>query len=145
MGQIKAARRIDAPVDEVFRIVGDIRNFSKAIPHITNIEFVSEQKFGKGTRFRETRVMNGREETTELEVTEFVENESIRLVADSHGTVWDTTFSIKPAAKGGTDLEMTMDSRPYKLFPMLVFPLIRKSIAKAVEQDMDSVKEFCES
>lgn len=32
---------------------------------------------------------------TELEVTEFVENDHVRYVTDSHGTVWDTVMSVK--------------------------------------------------
>jgi len=52
-----------------------IDNFRKAVPGITSVEFLSETRSGVGTRFRETRVMNGREATVELEVTEFVEND----------------------------------------------------------------------
>jgi ribosome-associated toxin RatA of RatAB toxin-antitoxin module len=53
-------RTIDAPIDVVFATVSDINNFSKAVPHITKVEFLSEQKTGVGARFEETREMHVR-------------------------------------------------------------------------------------
>ena len=101
MSRITVTRTIDAPLDVVFRTVADIRQFSKALPRIVKFEFLSEVKSGVGTRFRETRLMKGKEATTELEVTEFIENDRIRLVADDHhGTVWDTLFAVKAELVG---------------------------------------------
>ena len=88
--------------------------------------------------------MKGKESTTELEITEFVDNDRVRMVADSHGTIWDTVFTVKPAGEG-TDLELTMDARAYKLLPKIMNPLIKGMIQKAVERDMDAVKAWCES
>ena len=81
MSRITVTRTIDAPIDLVFQTVADERRLSQALPHIVKVEFLSDVKAGVGTRFRETRLMNGKEATTELEVTEFVENERVRLVS----------------------------------------------------------------
>ena len=143
MSRTTIQRTIRAPVERVFDTVADINNFSKAIPHIVSAEILSDTKKGVGTRFRETRLMDGKEATTELEVTEYVENDHVRIVADSHGTVWDTVFTVKQAGEG-TELEMTMDANAYKLLPKIVNPLIKGMIQKAIEKDMDAVKEFCE-
>jgi len=137
-------RSINAPIENVFETVADIRNFSKALPHIVNVEFLTEQQSGLGTRFRETRLMNGKEAATELEVTEYQSNERIRLVADSHGTVWNTLFTTSQTEDGPTELVMSMEAKPYKIVPKLMNPLISKLIRKAVESDMDGVKTYCE-
>lgn len=144
MTRIVVERQIKASPEIVFQTVSDIKKFSEAVPHITKIEFLSEQQLGLGTRFRETRLMKGREASTELEVAEFVENDRIRMIADSHGTVWDTLFTVEPAADGSV-LTMTMDARAHKLLPRLLNPLIKGIVKRAVEDDMDSVKAFCES
>ena len=144
MSRIAVTRQINASPEKVFETVADIRNFSQAIPHITNVEFLTEQQYGLGTRFRETRLMKGKEASTELEVTEFVENSLIRLVADSHGCVWDTVFTVEPQNEG-VELQMVMDARPYKLMARIMTPLIKGMIANAVESDMDAVKEYCEA
>jgi len=144
MSQTRVTRTINAPPEMVFKTVSDITQFSKALPHIVNVEFLSEKKSGVGTRFRETRLMNGRETQTELEVTEFVENDHIRLVAvDTMGTTWDTLFSVK-AEHGGTLLSMAMHARPQKWYAKILLFFIGGMVQKAVEKDMDMVKAYCE-
>lgn len=143
MPRANITRLINAPVAKVFETVSDISQFSQALPHIVNVEFLSEQKNGVGARFRETRLMNGKEASTELEVTEYVENERVRLVADSHGTVWDTVFTVK-TTNAQTELTMVMDAKAYKLLPKLMNPLVMIMIKKAIMQDMDAVKAYCE-
>ena len=144
MSRITVTRTINAPPAVVFNTVADIRQFSKALPHVVNFEFLSEVQSGVGTRFRETRRMNGKAATTELEVTEFVENEWIRLVADdNHGSVWDTLFAIK-AEHGQTMLTMTMDAKSYKWMATIAVFFIKGMVRRAVERDMDFVKAFCE-
>lgn len=143
MARIVVSRSIDAPVDLVFKTVADINQLSKAVPRIVKFEFLSETKSGVGTRFRETRLMKGQEAVTELEVTEYIPNDHVRMVADRHGTVWDTVFSVKPG-KEHTELTVAMDAKAYKLAPKLIHPFISPMLRNAMEQDMDAVKAFCE-
>ena len=143
MARISLTRTIKAPLDVVFQTVADIRQYSEAVPHIVKVEFLTETKTGAGTRFRETRLMKGKEATTELEVTEYVANERVRMVADSHGTVWDSVFAVT-SEEGQTVLSLTMDARAYQLLPRLMNPLIKGMITKAVGTDLDLVKAYCE-
>jgi uncharacterized membrane protein len=143
MAQYVATRTIAAPVDRVFATVAHIDRFQEAVPHITNVEFLTETRSGVGTRFRETRLMRGREASTELEVTEYVQDERVRLVSDAGGTVWDTVFTVQ-ASGSGTELSMVMDARPYKLTARVVNPMISRMLTKALETDMDAVKAYCE-
>lgn len=143
MTRTVVTRTINAPIERVFSVVADIRNFSQAIPHIEKVEFLSESQLGVGTRFRETRLMKGREATVELEVTEYVTNDHVRLVSDAHGTVWDTLFTVEEA-DGKTTLTMVMDAKAKRLLAKLMNPMIKGMIQKAVEADLDSVKAYCE-
>lgn len=144
MSRITIARKIDAPADLVFETVADIEKFADVIPEIVGVEFLTDRRSGVGTRFRETRRMRGRESSTVLEVKEFDAHRRIRLVADSHGTVWDTVFVVTESG-GATALEMTMDARPYRLVPKLLNPLMSRAIRAAIEKDMDAVQRYCES
>jgi len=144
MSLITLTRTIDAPSDTVFGTVADIRNFSSAIPEIVDVEFLTDSKTGVGTRFRETREINGKRASTELEVTEYDKNRRIRLVADSHGTVWDSLFTVEPSGER-TVLKLVMEARPYKMLPRLLNPLMKFFIRKAISRDMDAVKVYCES
>ena len=141
--QIKVVRTIGAPAEVVFRTVADIREFSKVLPHVVQFEFLSDITSGVGTQFRETRLMSGREATTELEIVEYVQNQRVRFVAESHGTVWDTTFAVAPEGDH-TKLTMVMDAKANRLLSRLMNMLIKGMVTKAVEKDLDLVKAFCE-
>jgi carbon monoxide dehydrogenase subunit G len=143
MTQTVVSRTIKAPVEKVFDTVAHIDRFSKVVENIIRVEYVTEQKRGVGTRFRETRRMNGQELTVELAVTEYVENKRVRLVSDMQGTVWDTSFTVAPSGQG-TTLTMTMEARAYKLMAKLINPLIKGMVRKGIEKDLDAVKHFCE-
>ena len=88
--------------------------------------------------------MKGREVTEELEVTEYVPHEHVRIVADTNGTVWDTVFRVEPRGDQ-TELTITMDAKAYKLLPKLVNPLIKGMIQKAIGSDADAIKRYCEA
>ena len=143
MANVTVTRRIDAPVDVVFRTVAHVEQFSQAVPDILRVEFLSAVKSGAGARFRETRMMMGREASTELEVTEHVENERVRIVSEAGGALWDTVFTTVPDGEG-TALKMVMDAQPRSASARMTLPLIIGAVRKAVEQDMDAVKAFCE-
>ena len=144
MKPIIALRTIKAPLNFVFRTVSDVRNFRKAVPHITNVEFLSDQQQGIGTRFRETRMMNGREHAVDLEVAEYVENERVRMISDAGGTIWDTLFTVSRLGDD-VELKMQMDVRPYRVLARIMNVLIRGMVVKGVESDLDAVKSFCEA
>ena len=143
MTRTTVTRSIDAPLEVVFETISDIRNFSRAIPDIVDVEFLSDTQTWIGTRFRETRIMRGREASTVLEVTEYVDDERIRLVSDSHGTIWDSEFTVRQHA-GATELTLTMDAQPHAFLARLMVPVTRRFVQSALEKDMDAVQRWCE-
>lgn len=144
MARTSLSRTIDAPIEKVFDTVAHIENFSKALPHIIDVEFLSDKHSGVGTRFRETRRMGKHAVSTELEVTEYVRNERVRLVSDAGRTIWDTVFTTTPAQGGGTELGLVMTAAPYKVMARIMNPLIKGMIRRAIEKDLDAVKAYCE-
>jgi carbon monoxide dehydrogenase subunit G len=143
MSPSKVTRIINAPLEIVFKTISEVSEFSKAVPDVVNVEFVSDTRSGVGTVFRETRSIKDKESTVELEVTEYVLNERVRYVADSHGTIWDSVYTVEKE-DGATLLTLTMDARAHKLAAKLMNPLVRTMVQKALEADMDSVKAYCE-
>ncbi len=144
MATIKIIKEIDAPVETVFTTVADIREFSKAIPHILRVEFLSDRKSGKGTKFRETREINGKEISNILEVTEYKKPEYIRIISDSQGTIWDTKFVVTES-NSHTLLTMTMDARANTWIAKIMNPMLKYFIKKEIQKDIKAVKAYCES
>lgn len=145
MGTNEVRREVAAPADLVFEVVSDIHRFREVIDAIVDVEMHTEGPIGVGTRFRETRLMNGREASTTLEITEYQPPRRVRLVADEHGTVWDTTFDVEAAGPQSCVLVMRMEGRAHKILAKLMNPFIRGMIQRAVEGDMDAVKLHCEA
>ena len=87
--------------------------------------------------------MNGKQATTELEVTELVENDYVRIVSDAGGTLWDTVFKVKQQGEE-VDMNMRMDVRPHNVAAKFITPLIMRFVSDAVGSDMDAVKKYCE-
>ena len=144
MSQTTVKTTINASVETVFSVIADCSQFSKAVPHIIKVEYLSENTTGLGARFRETRLMGKREMSTELKVTEYSNNEYVRMVSDQGGTIWDTLFTVSDN-EGQTNLKVVMDARAYKFLARIFNPLIKGMIKKAIVGDMDSVKAYCEN
>jgi len=143
MSLISCTRDIKASIDQVFTMIADPEGFPARVAHIIDIEFLSDQHTGFGTRFRETRMMKNRESTTTLEITEYEPDSRVRFVADEGGTIWDTVFTLKELTSG-TRLHMEMHARPHKLMARIITPLIKGMIGKAIEADMDATKTYLE-
>ena len=144
MATIEIARTIHAPTPIVFKTVADPAHFARAISGVTKLEFLSSTKCGLGTRFRQSRVLNGKEMTLDFDVIDYVENERVRIVNEIHGTRWDSVITLTPSS-AFTTLTMRMDTKTRPLVPRLLMPLmLRLFIRRAVEKDFDAVKAFCE-
>lgn len=145
MSYFSTTKFINADLEKVFDIVAHIENFSKAVSGITKIEYLSDIKRGVGTRFRETRMMGKRENTVDLEVTEYIENEKVRIVSDAGGAIWDTLFQLRDLGNSTCELSMVMDARPKNIASKLMVNLVKGKVASAVEEDMEAVKAYCEA
>ncbi len=144
MKPITASRSIDAPINVIFQTVSEPEKIRCAVPPITEIEFLSETRHGVGTRFRQGRMMNGREVSCVLELTQFVVNQHVRMFCDQGGTIWDSVFTTTQQ-DDHVVLDLHMDIKPHTLFAKIITPLIRRQIFKGVQSDMDAIKAYCES
>ena len=129
MKRVETTRSIRAPREEVFDTTAHIEDYSYVIPHIVDVEFLTEQRSGVGTRFRETRKMGRRKATTELEVTEYEHPNRVRMVADEGGTLWDTTFTYLNTREG-TDIHLQMDVRPHSILARLLNRFIMGTVVR---------------
>ena len=145
MSSVTVVKDINATAEVVFDCIAHIENYAEIQPDIVNVEFLSEQRRGVGTRFAETRRMKNREETVVLEVTEYNPPKSVRIVSDTHGTVWDTTFTVIPTSETTCRLTLTMEVRAYKWLAKVMNLFIMGMVTRHIEADMDQVKSACEA
>ncbi len=142
MAIYRFSKSIAAPIDRTFEMFADFRNADQRIEAIKKVEVLTDGPVGKGTRFRETRVMFGREATEDLVVTDFQPGRSYSVSAHSCGCdmVCRFDFSSQPT---GTHVEMEMQTKPITLLARIMSPLsffFAGACKKAIEKDLDDLK-----
>ena len=147
MASMKITTQIAAPPETVFDVAADLPNAAEHVDGITKIEMLTDGPVGAGTRFRETRVMMGREATEEMEVTAFDRPRSYTVEATSCGCHFASSFTFT-AEGDGTQVVLNTQSKPLTLFAKLMSPLgalMMGPMKKAMAQDLDCVKAVAES
>lgn len=143
-----ATREIAAPPDLVYRLATDFQHVAEVVEGIVRVEMLTPGPVAIGTRFRETRVMFGREASEEMTVTELVPNRRVALVAENHGARYESSFDFEPIATG-TRVTFSFQATPLttlaRVMGLLMMPLMKKSVFTMCMKDLDDIKRAAES
>ena len=138
---------IRAPRADVFRVFSDIPNACERVSGIQQLEVLSEAKSGRGLRWRETRVMFGKEATEEMQITRFDQPSSYVVEAESHGTHYTSRFSFEEDGRDATRVTWEFVGKPVTTAAKLLSPLallLKGPTERALKQDMLDLKSFLE-
>jgi uncharacterized protein YndB with AHSA1/START domain len=140
--------RFDAPPEEVFRLATDIDAFREWMPNFVRVEKLTEGAFGKGTIWRETRKMFGKESTEEFQVTAAEPGKSLDLFIDGRkGTTGRGEYRFRytfAPQDGGTRLTMEGEIAGMGWFMELLGRVFIGSFKKALQQDLKAMKSHLE-
>jgi hypothetical protein len=145
--QVTMSTRVNAPPDRTFAVFSDLRGAPGRVSGIKKIEVITEGPVGKGTKFRETRIMMGREATENMEVSEFEPGRSYAIACESCGVRWNCRFAFA-ADDGGTRVDVEMASKPVSLMGRLMSPLgalMAGTMKKCLNTDMDELRKAAEA
>ena len=140
--KISLSESIDAPLTEVFGLVSNPLLMSKAFPEsVKKMEVLSAHQQGVGARFRETRLLRGRENVIEIETIEYVENEKVLSVAETGGSLWYTGFAVAPAGIG-TVLTVSMEAKASSLVVRIANFFMKPWLKKGGVEELKKIKEY---
>ena len=125
----------------------DFEHAADNVSGIERLEILTDGPVGKGTRFRETRIMFNREATEEMEITQWENGKSYTVEAESCGAHYSTKFTVEPQG-ASTLVRMDMQVRPLTMAARLMAPLgwlMKGAVKKCVEADMDDLKQGLET
>jgi hypothetical protein len=145
MARFSVAKYVDAPPSLVFSFFTDFERAPERVTEITRLEVLTPGPIGVGTRFRESRRLDGHE-VTEMEVTAFEPSRHYDLRSRSGGTEYRSSFRFLPEGPG-TRVEVDVESAPLSLGARLVAPFTRSlgnAFKQAVVQDVDDLKRRAE-
>jgi len=140
---------IEKPLEDVWKAITDFKNCSDYIESIVKLEIIDEPKDTLiGFKWKETRVMFGKEAIETMWITDSVENEYYETRAESHGSIYISRLSIE-RLEHHTKLTMSFKAEPQKLFAkMFSFCLgfmMKGSMKKALLKDLNDIKSHLES
>jgi hypothetical protein len=147
MAKIEVSRRIAADPDLVFDRAADVANAAEFIGAVTKSEILTDGPVGVGTRFRESRVMFGREATEEMEFVEFERPSHYAVEAESCGARYYSVLRCTPV-EGGTEVSMSFEGTPLSFFARIMSILMKpmmKKIGKQLLKDLDDLAAVCEA
>jgi uncharacterized protein YndB with AHSA1/START domain len=140
---------IEAPPETVWLYTADLDTWAKTVSAIVKVEKLTDGPVGVGTRFRETRVMFGREASEEMTIVEFAEPHRMAFDADSHGCAYHSVMRFEPHADGHTRAIVEFNASPHTLgarvMSLLMGFMMKGSICKALEGDLADIKQACEA
>lgn len=149
MSTLTLKRHIGATPERVFALTTDVEGFPAVVPGIKKTELLTSGPVGRGTRFRETREMLGKEATETMEFVEFSPPTGYAIGCTSCGVEYRTRSDLRAAPAGGTELVMTLDCRPVTLFAKIVNPVMglvmKRIMRKLLEADLDAVRSAAEA
>lgn len=144
--KIALTKDIEQPVDRVFDIFTDLEGAADRIEGIKSLDVLTSGPVGKGTRFRETRVMFKRDATEEMTITSFEPNQRYSVDCLSCGCHYETVFEFLPKGSS-TRVEVTLQMKPVTFMAKLMSPLGRLfagTALKCFERDLDDLKTSLE-
>jgi hypothetical protein len=129
--------------EDVFVFLTDAGNASKSMPKTKEMKKLTEGQVAVGTRYRETRLMHGREEQVELEVVRY---EPPRFYSMRNITAGiETTYHYRcESEREGTRVHLSCDLRARGIRRVLL-PLVAWELKKEDGQHLQQLKAALEN
>lgn len=146
--KVSVAVTIEGTKEAIYQAITDIEHSVDRIDGILKIEVLEKPESGfVGFKWRETRIMFGKEATEVMWVTDVEENKGYRTRAESHGAVYISSFDIEE--QGDTCiLTMGFESQAVRLMGKLMDGIFGKMMAKSTERelmkDLEDIKKHIE-
>jgi len=142
MSGFEMSEWIACPPQRVFEFIIDANNAPQIVPSVKSSVKLTEGPPQVGTRYRETRLMGGKEQPAELEVSEYAapERYAMRNVTDGIETVY--RYQLQPE-RGGTRIDLVCEIKAAGL-KQLMLPLVAFILKKEDGAHLQRLKQVLE-
>ena len=108
MASFSATEWIAASPQMIFDFMIEPANSHKVMHNVTNNEWITDGPVGVGSRFRETRLMNGKEATSEIEITTYEPPHRYSATSTMSGITATYHYTLAPEREG-TRIDLTAE------------------------------------
>lgn len=147
--QMDASHQSTAEPDKVWAVLTDIAGSSETISGITAVERLDTgADFAIGTKWKETRVMFGRESSEVMEVSAIDPGRSYTVVSDGKGAKYTSIMAVEPADGGGSTISMSFAGEPTSAVSRVMSATLGRlaagSMRKMIDQDLKDIAAAAE-
>lgn len=140
---------IKASQQEVFALFSDFKNIQNNISSISDFTILSNKSPNEiGFRWKETRIVFGKEATEEMWLSAIVPPNSYVIEAKSHGMHYKSEYNFTSNNDNSTTVNLTFTGTPLtlstKLFSPLLSIIFKNATKKAFLLDMTQLKNKLE-
>ena len=133
---------IARPPKEVFDFITASENAPKIAQSVKSIVKLTDGPPRVGTRYRETRLMGGKEQQAELEIVEFEPTQKYAMQNVTEGIETVYRYNIQPE-KDGTRIDLVCEVNA-KGIKKLMLPLVAAILKKEDGDHLQRVKKMLE-
>ena len=147
--ELSVSVEIEKSIKDVWNAIIDFENCSNYINSIVDLEIIENPKDTLiGFKWKETRVMFGKEATETMWITDYVENNYYQTRAESHGSIYISRLSLE-RVRENTKLTMSFTAEaqtfPVKIISVCMGFIAKGSMKKALLKDLNDIKKHLES
>lgn len=148
--RIQVEQEVRAPVERVWAIITDLARSPEVMSGLDEVEILAGgEQFGVGTRWRETRTMFGKKATEDMQIVAVEPGRSYDVVAESHGSRYESSLTVVPSVSGSCVLTMTFQGVPTSTASRVLGATLGRLLVaptrKAIERDLADLAAAAEA
>ena len=149
MTSIHVEREAAAPAARVWTVMTDVPRIPDVLSSVRAVERLDDgDGFGVGTRWRETRIVMGRESTEEMRVTDLDPGRSCTIGAEGRGSRYVSVLAVEPLDVDRSRVSMAFEVVPTtaagRVGAATVGRLLRGTMRKGLTQDLEDIARAAE-
>jgi len=147
MTTVTVATVVAAPVAQVFDVFTDVEHGAERVTNVQKLEMLTIGGLSLGSRWLETRVVLGRQDTVEMEVTAFEQNRTYTITHHKAGARIDAVFTFDPVDDRTTRVQIEFILESHGLPPGALAPVrwaMASKVRDVIGQDLEDLKAFIE-
>ncbi len=143
MNGFELSQRIARPPREVFEVLSNPALATEFVDNIKESKQLTDGPIAVGTRFRETRVVNGKEATADLVVSDYEPDTHIGISTEAEGIKVVYHYRLSPE-DAGTRLTWTCELEASGLRKMML-PMVAAILKKEDGNHLQQLKSYLEA
>jgi carbon monoxide dehydrogenase subunit G len=143
MAGFKRSTVIHQPIEQVFDFATDLTNAPRLLPGVTRTEMLSEGGLKAGARFRETRIIKGKERSAVIEILDHQRPQLHKAASAMMGMKATYTFRFSPE-NSGTRVDMEAEvtgNLLWKLFLGMISRMMEREDGDYLTRLKDAIEK----